>query len=195
MKPQLVALVGWTVAVICAVGWAWQWARTQQGQAAIAKGLERVEELANGLRCALQERDQAFQRGRDREEAAKKFGHEGVVRDVLPLIDDFERASHPALANDPKGILEGVQMIRRQFLETLRRHGVEDFDATGRPFDPRQHEAVDQVPSAEVPPGTVVQQVSRGFLLHGRLLQAARVVVSVEPPEGLELDLEEVEEE
>ncbi len=195
MKPQLLALSGWTVAVVCAIGWAWQWARTQQGQAAIAKGRERIEELAQGLRGALQERDQAYQRGRDREEAAKKFGHEGVVRDVLPLIDDFERASHPALVDDPEGILEGVHMIRRQFLETLRRHGVEDFEVTGHPFDPRRHEAVDQVVRDDVAPGTVVRQVCRGFLLHGRLLRAARVVVSIEPPDAIDEGLLEGDEE
>ncbi len=184
MPLKMIAVLGWTVAVLCAVGWFWQWVKTQESAELLAKARARIDELTGGLRGLTQERDDAFKRGREREAQAKQFGHEGVVRDVLPVIDDFERALHPAMAADPKGLFQGITMVRRQLLDTLVRHGVSAFDASGQAFDPRKHEAVDQVVSADQAPGTVVAQHSAGYLLNGRLLRAARVVVAVPPPDA-----------
>jgi molecular chaperone GrpE len=181
MPLKMIALLGWTLAVLCGIGWFWQLVKTQQGAELLTKAKARVAELTGGLRSATQERDAAFQRSREREAQAKQFGHEGVVRDVLPVIDDFERALHPSMAQDPQGLFKGVKMVRRQLLDTLTRHGVEVFDAEGHAFDPRKHEAVDQVPTEEHAPGTIVAQQSAGYMLNGRLLRAARVIVAVPP--------------
>ncbi len=181
MPLKAITVLGWTLAIVCAVGWFWQFVKTQEGAELLAKARARVDELMGGLRTVTQERDDAFKRGREREAQAKQFGHEGVVRDVLPVIDDFDRALHPAMVKDPKGLMTGVEMVRRQLLDTLARHGVEVFEATGHAFDPRKHEAVDQVVSTDQAPGTVLSQASAGYLLNGRLLRAARVVVAVPP--------------
>jgi molecular chaperone GrpE len=73
-------------------------------------------------------------------------------------------------------------MVQSQLLDALRRHGVTRVEAQGHPFDPNRHEAVMQQPSKEHPPGTVVQVLEPGYLLHDRVLRPARVIVSVTPP-------------
>lgn len=191
MPLKMIAVLGWTVALLCGIGWFWQFVKTQEGLELLAKARLRVDELTGGLRSATRERDDAFKRGREREKQARLFGHEGVVRDVLPVIDDFERALDPVMERNPKALLQGVQMVRRQLVDTLGRHGVELFEAAGRAFDPREHEAVDQIPTAEHPPGTVLSQQSPGYRLNGRLLRAARVVVAVLPPDAADGAAEE----
>jgi molecular chaperone GrpE len=194
MLLKMFALLGWTVAILCGLGWFRQFTKTQEGTELLTKAKSHIDQLTGGLRNATKERDDAFRLGREREAQAKKFGHEGVVRDVIPVIDDFERALHPTVASSASALQQGVRMVRRQLLDTLARHGVETFDATGCAFDPRRHEAVDQVETIDHAPGVVMAQTSPGYLLNGRLLRAARVVVAVEPLEVLEPLLENFEE-
>jgi molecular chaperone GrpE len=112
---------------------------------------------------------------REREEI-QKFGSERLLKDLLPVVDNLDRALAAAPQGDP--MAKGVELVRKGLEEALLRHGVEAFSALGKPFDPRVHEALAQldVPGAE--PGSVVAEHGRGFLLHGRLLRPAMVAVS-----------------
>jgi len=122
---------------------------------------------------------------KDREETAL-FGHQNVVKDLLPSVDNLERAIDHARQGEEgsqEGLLEGVELVLREILAVLTRHGVVPVEAQGQPFDPALHEAMAQIEDASVPGNTVVQVFQPGYQLRGRLLRPARVVVS-RPPES-----------
>ena len=121
---------------------------------------------------------------KDREEAAL-YGHQNLVKELLPSVDNLERAIEHAKQGGGEanqgGLLEGVELVLREVTSALARHGVVPIEAEGQPFDPAQHEAMAQVEDGSVPPNTVVQVYQRGYQLRGRLLRPARVVVSKPP--------------
>jgi molecular chaperone GrpE len=116
---------------------------------------------------------------REREDV-QKFGVEKLVKDLLPVIDNLDRALAAAAVDDP--LVAGVKLVRASFEQALARQGVKGFSAMGQPFDPARHEALMQVPTAEAAPGTVVLEHARGFTLHDRLVRPAMVGVAVAPP-------------
>jgi molecular chaperone GrpE len=117
---------------------------------------------------------------REREDRAR-YALMEPMRDLLPVLDNLERAlSVPGVADD---LRRGVEMVARQFLDVLRRYGVEPVAAIGEPFDPRVHDAVMKVESPDVSAATVVEELQRGYRLHERLLRPAMVRVAV-PPEA-----------
>jgi molecular chaperone GrpE len=120
---------------------------------------------------------------KDREEASL-YGHQNLVKELLPSVDNLERAIEHAKQGgeaNQEGLLEGVELVLREVISALARHGVVAIEAEGQPFDPAQHEAMAQVEDGSVPPNTVVQVYQRGYALRGRLLRPARVVVSKPP--------------
>lgn len=122
---------------------------------------------------------------KDRDEA-HKFGHQNLVKDLLPSVDNLERAiahAQKSEEGDIEGLLEGVELVSRELAATLEKHGVTPIDPDGEPFDPALHEAMAQAPDASVPPNTVVEVFQRGYVLRTRLLRPARVVVSKTPEE------------
>lgn len=117
---------------------------------------------------------------KDREEA-HHFGHQNLVKELLPSVDNLERAvDHARKSGDgpASGLLEGVELVLRELHGLLAKHGVTPIEALGQPFDPALHEAMAQVPDPSKPPNTVVDVFQRGYQLRGRLLRPARVVVS-----------------
>jgi molecular chaperone GrpE len=128
-----------------------------------------VADLENYRKRAQKERDEV-----------QKYGAERLVKDLLPVMDNLDRALASAAAEDP--LVAGVKLVRASFEQVLARHGVKGFSALGQPFDPARHEALMQVPSADAPPGTVVLEHARGFTLNDRLVRPAMVGVAVAPP-------------
>ena len=123
---------------------------------------------------------------REREEA-QLFGHQNVVKELLPSVDSLERAiDHARQGGEGSqgGLLEGVELVLREIFAVLARHGVVPIEAQGQPFDPALHEALAQLPDGTVPANTVVQVFQPGYQLRGRLLRAARVVVSKPPADA-----------
>ncbi len=117
-------------------------------------------------------------------EDTRKFGIEGLLKDLLPVVDNMERAlGHAEAEGGNEGLVEGVRMVWKQFLGVVESYGARPFDALGQPFDPNVHEAMTQMPSADHPPNTVMQVFQRGWMLHDRLVRPAMVVVS-KAPEG-----------
>ena len=114
---------------------------------------------------------------RDREDLAK-FAAREVIKDLLTTADNLALALDKARdkADDP--FVAGVKMVYDGLLKTLADHGATPLDAVGEPFDANFHEALAQLPSADVEEGVVMNEVKRGWLMHGRLLRAAQVVVS-----------------
>jgi molecular chaperone GrpE len=118
---------------------------------------------------------------RERDDAARHAAGP-VVKDLLPAIDNLERALAAAPPDDPLAL--GVRMVLRQVEEALARHGVQPQSALGTTFDPALHEALATVPTADAAPGSVVAEHGRAWLHHGRLLRPAMVAVAAQAPTG-----------
>jgi molecular chaperone GrpE len=111
----------------------------------------------------------------------RRTAAEGLVGELLPVLDNFERAIQHAQEIEPVAFREGVAMIARQFADILQRSGLETIDPTGQRFDPELHEAVQRIEGSEYAPGSIVGVFSRGYLFGGRLIRPAMVAVAVEP--------------
>jgi molecular chaperone GrpE len=116
---------------------------------------------------------------------AESRGREALLKEVLPVIDNLERAVAHATtaetAGSGAGLLEGVRMVLRQFLTALEKFDVKPFSAIGEAFDPQFHAAVAQVPTADKPAGMVVEEFQRGYRMGARLLRPAMVAVATPP--------------
>jgi molecular chaperone GrpE len=115
---------------------------------------------------------------------AHQFGHQNLVKDLLPTVDNLQRAiEHVARSEGGglQGLLQGVELVLRELQGVFAKHGVTEIEAADQPFDPEVHEAMAQAPDASVPPNTVLQVFQRGYRLRDRLLRPARVVVSCLP--------------
>lgn len=134
------------------------------------------EEHALRLRAAADLENYRKRAVREREETAK-FGQEKLLKEILPVLDNLERALDPKNSSDLEALRTGVEMTRKLFENTLARVGLKGFSAVGHPFDPSLHEAMQAVESDEVP-GTVLSEMVRGFMLHDRLLRPAMVFVA-----------------
>ena len=112
-----------------------------------------------------------------------KRANEGLIKDLLPVLDNLERALASAREN-PQGdqvLLQGVEMIHAELLKTLERHGLEPVEALGQSFDPERHEAMMQQEDPEQEENTVLAEAQKGYQFEGRLLRPAMVVVSRKP--------------
>ncbi len=146
-----------------------------------AKTLEAKENYDRLLRQAADIENYKKRAGRDKADAIR-YGNESLVRDLLPVLDNLERALDYAKGGgDGHPLLEGIDMVRKSLLDTLTRHGVNPIAALGERFDPAKHEAVAQLESREHDPNTVVEEHQKGYYLADRLLRPAQVVVSKAP--------------
>lgn len=168
-------------------------AEPEEAATAVMDDLEALRERTTALQ---QERDEFrgllqrtradfenYQKRTQRDSAQeRRYWHAGMALDLLPILDNFERAVAAAKqAGETGPLVQGVAMVQVQVLDVLKRHGITPIEAQGQPFDPNLHQAVMQQPSAEQPPNTVLQVLEQGFMIHDRVLRPARVVVSVAP--------------
>ncbi|MHC4562792.1 MAG: nucleotide exchange factor GrpE [Planctomycetota bacterium] len=126
-----------------------------------------------------------FQKRVQRESGeSRQFAHAELIKALLPVLDDMERALEAARDNhgedDP--FFQGMQLVHDKALETLGKFGLTVIDAVGKPFDPDRHAAMMQHPTTDHPPQTVLTEVQRGYVFGDRTLRPSGVVVSVEPP-------------
>lgn len=120
---------------------------------------------------------------RERQDSVR-FANEGLFTKLIPVLENLDTALAAAKhseAGPAKSFHDGIEMIAQQFRNALAEAGLEELDATGKPFDPTVHEAISQIESTDAPEGHVVQQARRGYRLHGRLLRPASVVVAKAP--------------
>lgn len=156
--------------------------------------LELIEELKeraakadefkdNWLRTAADLDNYRKRAARERIEAIQ-FANVGLIQKLLPILDNFEMAQAAAQnSKDEKisSLQSGVAMIQKQLRDVLVEAGLEEIDATGKPFDPTLHEAISQQETADISEGNVVQQVRKGYKLRERLLRPAAVIVAKKP--------------
>lgn len=134
------------------------------------RSLRLQADFENFRRRTLKEREEAYQ-----------YGHQNLVKDLLPTVDNLERAIGHARKSgheDLDGLLQGIDLVQRELMGVLAKHGVTEIGALGQAFDPSVHEALAQVEDPTVPANTVVQVFQKGYRLRDRLLRPAQVVVS-----------------
>ena len=117
-------------------------------------------------------------------ENAHKFAVEKLAADLLPALDSFEKGIETTAGLEGEGvaaIAEGMQLSLKLLAETLAKHGLTQITPLGEPFDPQQHEAMAMVPNPDMEPNSVMDVLQPGYVLNGRVVRAAKVVVSKSP--------------
>lgn len=118
---------------------------------------------------------------RREQQEERKLAALPLLRELLPVFDNLRRAINFVGDAPSSGIAEGVKMVADQLTEVLQRHDCYEIDPRGEPFDPMYHEAIDQQPSDEFPPGSVMDVKQTGYRLHDRVIRPAQVIVSSGP--------------
>ncbi|MFS1523889.1 nucleotide exchange factor GrpE [Microbulbifer sp. 2304DJ12-6] len=144
------------------------------------------EQLAVQKDLALRaqaEGQNARRRAQQDVERARKFAVEKLLQDLLPVVDNLERALATIDTEDKtsKALAEGIALTHKSFTDTLVKNSVEVVDPVGEPFDPELHQAMTQIPNGDVEPNTVLEVFQKGYRLNGRLVRPAMVVVSKAP--------------
>jgi molecular chaperone GrpE len=151
-------------------------AARQQASDNYEKYIRAVAEMQNVLR--RQERERA---------ELGKYAVESLARDLLPTLDDLERAlEHSDASGGDASLVAGVEMVRKGLLAALEKHGVVRVSSLGHPFDPSRHEAVGMIEAGEAAPNTVVAEHRPGYMIGDRLLRPAIVIVAM--PKGTASD-------
>jgi molecular chaperone GrpE len=147
-------------------------AKTREAETLQDKHLRLMAEFDNARKRAAREREEYI-----------RFANESLIRELLPVLDNFDRALLAA-KNEPgaAAVTAGIELIQRELLRVLEKVGATPFPSVGQPFDPERHEAIARVQTTEHPEMTVVAETARGYVLNGRVLRPAMVSVAV-PPE------------
>jgi molecular chaperone GrpE len=157
---------------------------TPQGESEVDELRRELADKNDRLLRALAETDNVRRRAqRDREDSAKYAG-EALLRDFIPVLDNLDRALDAArTAGDSPNVVDGIELIRREFLKVLERHGVTRYSALGQRFDPNHHEAIARIVSVDKEPDTVIGETVPGYSLRGRVIRPAQVAVAAAPDE------------
>jgi molecular chaperone GrpE len=121
-------------------------------------------------------------RAREQGEAERAYAVGTLARDLLDSIDNLGRAIEALRASGAQDVTAGLDLVQKQLLDVLAKHGVEPIPALGQPFDPNLHDAVLQQPAADQPEGTVVAELLKGYKIRDRILRPSKVAVSVKSP-------------
>jgi molecular chaperone GrpE len=166
------------------------------------KKKKKKEEIVDELKQKLEEKEKELSEARERllyqqadfenfkklkareKQEALKFGNETLVKELLPVIDNLERAiQHGCKTDDSKAIVQGVELTLNSFLKALEKFGVTRVEALEKDFDPNVHEAIAQEVREDKTPGTVVTELQKGYIMDGRLLRPSMVTVAKTPEE------------
>jgi molecular chaperone GrpE len=150
--------------------------------------LERLQKEASEMRELAQRKQAELENYRKRMERERlelaRYAGADVVKEVLPVLDNLERARSYAAGSSEEQLREGVAIVHRQLQEILNRLGLTEVESQGKPFDPHIHEAVSQNETGEHPEGTVLSVFQKGYLFKDRLLRPAMVSVARAPSSG-----------
>ena len=156
----------------------------ETGDAALAEAQAKADKNWDLYLRAAAEAENVRKRASRDVENAHKFALENFGRELLAVVDSLEMGLAAADDADADTLRDGSEATCKLLKKTLERFGIEEVDPEGEPFDPELHEAMSMMPAANAEPGSVVQVVQKGYVLNGRLLRPARVIVAAEPPEG-----------
>ena len=150
---------------------------------------EEIADLKDKLLRTLAENENVLRRAKREREETSKFAIANFARDMLGAADNLRRAldaipeGSPGDADSTAALIEGVQLTERAMLSVFERYGITKIDPMGEKFDHDFHQPIFEVPTNDAEPGTVVQVVEVGYLIHDRLLRAAQVGIAKAPPE------------
>jgi molecular chaperone GrpE len=148
----------------------------------LKKAQEEVKTIHDQYLRTLADMDNLRKRTQREKEELGKFANENILRDILPVIDNLERAlEHAEQAHSNEGLLEGVQMTLAQFCQVLKKFGVAPLESLGQPFDPALHQAIGQIETADCPSNSVAQEMQKGYVLNERLLRPSMVMIAKAP--------------
>lgn len=151
----------------------------------LAAALAESTKLRDQLLRTAADFDNFRKRARREVAEAERKGRDDLLRELLPVFDNLERAqTHAEKAVNVKSVADGIAMVLRQFRDTLLRVGIERVETVGTAFDPTFQEAIQQLESAEAAPGTVVAEVQAGYRSGDRLIRPAMVVVAMRSSSG-----------
>ena len=156
-------------------------------EAALAAAKDETESRKDAALRAAAEAENVRRRAALDVQKARDFALEKFAGELLPVVDNLERALQTFNAEDEstKGLIEGIEMTLSGFINTLQKFGVEAVDPQGQPFNPEHHEAMGMQESEEHPANTVIAVMQKGYTLNGRLLRPAMVMVSRAPSAGV----------
>lgn len=120
-------------------------------------------------------------RAQKEKEDLQKYGNECLLLEILPVLDNMERALDHASEDSLSAVIEGISLTRSMLLSVLKKFGVEPVESKGAPFDPAFHQAMCQVESPDAAPNTVIEEFQKGYMLNDRLLRPAMVSVAAAP--------------
>jgi molecular chaperone GrpE len=141
--------------------------------------LDRLKDTHERYLRAAADLDNYRKRAAREREETERFGITVLLKEMLPVMDNLDRAlEHASESEKHSALAEGVASTRRLFEDVLAKFGVKPFSAKGEAFDPNRHEAMQQIETDEVAPGMVAQELLRGYYLHDRLIRPALVVVA-----------------
>ena len=156
-------------------------------QAALESAKEEIDQLKDQALRSQAEVENIRRRAARDVENARKFALERFAKDLLPALDGLQKsAESAAAATDVKAVADGVSLSLKLLLDTLRKNGIEQVDPLGEPFDPARSEAMALVENPDAEPNSVMEVMQKGYLLNGRLLRAAKVIVAKPPEAGSE---------
>ena len=146
----------------------------------IADVTRELEAVHDKYLRAVADFDNFRKRSRREQQEAVAFTTAAILREMLPVLDNLERAIAAAEnAPNEKVLLEGVELIRKQFISAMEKRGVQPIEAVGKQFDPLWHEAVGRAPTRDVEEGTVLEETEKGYSLGERIIRPAKVIVAV----------------
>ncbi|WP_234032423.1 nucleotide exchange factor GrpE [Lentibacillus cibarius] len=153
---------------------------TEQGplQAELDKVKQEKEEMHQRVLRIQAEFDNFKKRTQKEKEADLKYKSEDIVKDLLPVLDNFERALQVEVTDETKNFAEGITMVYRQLKDALSNHGVKEIESVGKPFDPTIHHAVMQEEDEEAEPESVIEELQKGYYLKDRVIRPAMVKVN-----------------
>lgn len=155
-------------------------ARIQELETALAAAEAALVEQKDAALRASAEAENARRRASAEVDKARKYALERFAGELLPVVDNLERALQAADPSNEaiKGVMEGIDITHKSFISTIEKFGMQVVDPQGEPFDPERHQAMSMQESSELAPNTVMAVMQKGYLLSGRLLRPAMVVVS-----------------
>lgn len=140
---------------------------------------EQLEAEQNKYLRLLADYDNFKRRAQKDRQDAEKFRSQSLLTDLLPVLDNFGRAlAVEAKSDEAASILKGLQMVQNNLLEAVKREGLEEIEALGKPFDPNFHQAVMQENDESAEPGSVLMELQKGYTLKGRVLRPSMVKVN-----------------
>lgn len=144
---------------------------------------EKHQQLQDQFTRLAADFDNYRKRTRDEQESLVKYGAQKSILELLPVLDNLERATGSLKEDsDPKLLYKSFSMMHRQLMDGLDNMGVKKIPSVGQVFDPLQHEAVSQTASAEFPEDTIIHEVQSGYQLHDKIIRPAMVIVSTGAP-------------